>query len=367
MSHLRTFIRCFKSKVVAPVGESGKPKYTAENIRLLKLCLQPQSPTTTNGYLVESNVILDQFSKILDNNISFTVGGVALNTTQATVPKFLHWFEWEKRDLHLFNVVDYSYQIVKLVIPFKIPLFSRSIMVPSGGIFLIGGEDSENGAKKDVYCFDTTTMDVDHSLHPKCPMLNRKFDFTLCYHKGFIYLICGKDSESAVVETCERYDVSRNQWSSIAPINRKRYAASAVSVRETDKIYLFGGRSDYNNNMMEAIEEYSVVRDKWAVIELQTPHEWTPVEVCSSIQVQPNVILIFGGSDANIEDSRQSYLFDSETLKLVKTGPLKKPHVFVSGSFLHGRNVFAVGNEYYMKTRSIHRFSIEKGEWDIVF
>lgn len=372
LDHYKNFKKCFylKQSVNNPselAEQNFQGKLSFEGIKILKQCLQSQEKNTVNGFLIEEKIILDQFSKILSNNINFTIGGHSLNTTSSGVPKFLHWFEWEKRDLHLFNVVDYSYVVIRLVMPFKIPPFSRSIMIPSGEIFMIGGEDPESGAKKEVYSFDVSNMELDHSLHPKSPMPNKKFDFTLCYHKGFIYLICGKDSDSVVVDTCEKYDVSRNQWTSIASINRRRYAASAVAVRETDKIYLFGGRSDYHNNMMEDIEEYNIAQNSWKIIKLSSPNEWTPVEVCSSIQIKSGKILIFGGSDASIEDSRQSYIFDTESFKLEKTNPLRKPHVFVSASFLHGNYVFAVGNEYYVKNRNIHRFNIEKNEWEIVF
>lgn len=365
LEHFRTFKQHFSG--VQSHSAQQPLRFAPEAISALKMCLLSAARTTSNGYLIEEKIILEQFAKVLSNNISFTIGGVSLNTTTPGVAKYLHWFEWEKRDLHLFNVVDYSYQVVKLVIPFKIPPFSRSIMVPSGEIYLIGGEDPETGAKKDVYAFDLANMDHDHGLHPKSPMPHKKFDFTLCHHKGFIYLICGKDSDSAVVDTCERYDIARNQWASIACINRKRYAASAVAVRETDKIYLFGGRSDYHNNMMEDIEEYTIASDVWRVIKLHSVNDWTPVEVCSSVQIRPGTILIFGGSDANIEDSGQSYLFDCETFKLERCNALKKPHVFVSASFLHGSHVFAVGNEYYVKNRNIHRFNIETNQWEIVF
>lgn len=373
LDHFKSFKKVFRppqpvpAAPADPAARPGPVRFSPENIKILKQCLQSTNKTTTNGFVIEDKIILDQFSKILSNNINFTIGGDSLNTTAVGAEKFLHWFEWEKRDLHLFNIVQYSYQVIKLVIPFKIPPFSRSIMVPSGEIFLIGGEDPETGAKKDVYSFDVSNMDLDHSLHPKSPMPVKKFDFTLCYHKGYIYLICGKDSESAVIDTCERYDVARNQWSSIASINKRRYAASAAAVRETDKIYLFGGRSDVNNNMMEDIEEYSISQDVWRIIKLPMPNDWTPVEVCSSIQIKPGVILIFGGSDANIEDSKHSYLFSCDTFRLEKASQLRKPHVFVAASFLHGNHVFAVGNEYYVKNRNIHRFNIEQNEWEIVF
>lgn len=59
-------------------------------------------------------------------------------------------------------------------------------------------------------------------------MPHKKFDFTLCFLDNFIYVICGKDSSSDVVDTCERYNVIDNTWHNIASVKKKRYAASAV-------------------------------------------------------------------------------------------------------------------------------------------
>jgi N-acetylneuraminic acid mutarotase len=340
---------------------------TIDAVNLLKDCIRSRDKNLSNGFCIEEEIIAQEFAKLLNNNISFMMGTQSYNSANRGIAKMLHWFEWEKRELHLFDVIQYSYKSIKLIIPFKIPPFSRSIIIPEGKIFLIGGEDPELGAKKEVYSFNVATMETDHSLQAKCPMPFKKYDFTLCYHKGFIYVICGKDSDSQVIDSCEKYDINRNQWSLIAPINKRRYASSAVVSKETDKIYLFGGRSDHHNMMMDDIEEYDISKNIWRIIKLQVPHEWTPVEVCSTIQIGPGRILIFGGSDASIEDSKYSYVFNTEDYKLEKTFPLKKAHVFVSAPFLHGNHVFAVGNEYYVKTRNIHRFNIDKLEWEIVF
>jgi hypothetical protein len=340
---------------------------TPDSVSLLKDCIRSVERNLANGYCIEDEIITEEFSKLLNNNISFMVGTQSYNSANRGVPKMLHWFEWEKRELHLFDVIQYCYKSIKLIIPFKIPPFSRSIIIPEGKIFLIGGEDPETGAKKEVYSFNFATIETDHSLQAKCSMPFKKYDFTLCYHKGFIYVICGKDSDSQVIDSCEKYDVNRNQWSLIAPINKRRYASSAVIAKEVDKIYLFGGRSDHHNMMMDDIEEYEINKNIWKIIKLKSPHEWTPVEVCSTIQIGPGRILIFGGSDASIEDSKHSYVFNTDDYKLEKTSSLKKAHVFVSAPFLHGNHVFAVGNEYYVKTRNIHRFNIDKLEWEIVF
>lgn len=85
-------------------------------------------------------------------------------------------------------------------------------------------------------------------------------------------------------------------------VNEKRYAASAIAIQEMNKIYLFGGRQD-QNTMNKTIEEYDAVRDKWEVVNIKWPHQWTPVEVCTGIQISPFKLIIFGGTDINVEDS----------------------------------------------------------------
>lgn len=133
-------------------------------------------------------------------------------------------------------------------------------------------------------------MDQNHSLHLKAPMPHKKYDFTISYLKGFIYVISGKVSSSEVVDFCEKYDVERDQWFLIAPVHKKRYAASSVGLRNTNKIYLFGGRTDYNNLMLEEIEEYDADKNEWTIITLQNPSVWNPVEVCAVIQVSEEQI-----------------------------------------------------------------------------
>jgi len=36
-------------------------------------------------------------------------------------------------------------------------------------------------------------------------MPHKKYDFSICYLKNSIYIICGKDSVSEVTDSCEKY------------------------------------------------------------------------------------------------------------------------------------------------------------------
>lgn len=348
------------------VDEIDSSLASEESLGLIRKSILESDTYKTNAFSIEEDIIVRQFEKLLDNSIQMVVDGNSLNSTKEGVPKYLHWFEWEKRELHLFDITENCFQTIKLVTTFKTAAFSRSIILPEGQILLIGGQDTNFGAKKDVYCFDVTRPRTE--LH--CSILEsmpfKKYDFSLCYHDGFVYVICGKDSDTLVVNTCERYDVRNNSWSLMSSVNKKRYAASASVVKETGRIYLFGGRTDYNTQMVSEVEEYWIDKNEWRLLRLSNQEEWIPVEVCSSIQIGEDKILVFGGSDLQIEDSKNSYVFTPSNLRITKTGPLKKPQVFVNSPFVNGNYVYAPGNEYYVKSRNIHRFNIKTMVWDIV-
>lgn len=359
------YIRSFSETV----GElkRKKSKLGQIGLRSLKMLLRSKKSKKSSKVVIEDNMIEKELSKIINNNVSFQPNGLTLNSSLPQHPKILHWFEWEKRDLHLFDVTTYTHRTVRLAIYFKIPPFSRSIMTPEGKIFLMGGEDPEAGPKREVFFCSLQGLNTDLTLHTRAPMLTKRYDFALCQLNGDIYVIAGKDGNGEVIGSVERYDVSKDQWTAIAPVNKRRYAASAVGMAEFEKIYLFGGRSDGGTGMAEEIEEYDLTKDAWKSLKLRGGHIFEPMEVCAAIQVGSGKILVFGGTDSSTEDSERSFLFSPLEGRFEKVGSLKKPHVFVSLPFLHGNNVFAVGNEYHVKNRNIHRFDIEAGSWEILF
>lgn len=142
--------------------------------------------------VIEKDILQTQLAHQLDRHISVFSNRINLNSTSEGIPKYLHWFEWEKKNLHLYDVVNYSHHLIKLIISFKIPVFSRSIMTPQGKIFLMGGEDGE-GAKKSVYSIDINQIESVRTLTLTSNMPSKKIDFSLAYIDNFIYVICGKD------------------------------------------------------------------------------------------------------------------------------------------------------------------------------
>ena len=50
---------------------------------------------------------------------------------------------------------------------FLIPLYSRSIMIPSGVIYLMGGEDAHGVVRSDVYKFNAANYEENTKLEMK--------------------------------------------------------------------------------------------------------------------------------------------------------------------------------------------------------
>jgi len=205
----------FKQKSIEIMN--GNDELSREDIDLVKTYLKYSEKLENNKPVIQELIVneeelIDEVNSALKSNFNFE----NFDTTVPGVPKCLHWFEWGKKKLNLYNIITNTTQIIQLDIHFKIPSFSRSIILPSGLIFLLGGEEPDYNSRKEMYMYDI--LGSDRKLHQKAPMMHKKFDFTLTHLNGFIYVICGKDSNSEVVDTCERYSVEDNQWQSVAPV-----------------------------------------------------------------------------------------------------------------------------------------------------
>jgi hypothetical protein len=174
------------------------------NTNLIKSCISFDKVNVEHGLSIERKLLLRNLKQNLGNNLVMVSPEMDFNTVEPDEPKYLHWFEWGERNLHLFDIINNTSRSIKLINNIKIPNFSRSIVTPKAKIFLLGGEDPEGLPKKEIYQFDLNKLDSDHILEPKALMPHQKYDFTLCYLNGFIYVICGKDTSSEAVNICEK-------------------------------------------------------------------------------------------------------------------------------------------------------------------
>jgi hypothetical protein len=171
---------------------------------LIKSCISFDKVNASYGVSIEQTLLKKKMDQLLSDNMIMSAPQTNFNSVGPDIPKFLHWFEWGERNLHLYDIVENKSRTIKLVNNIRIPNFSRSIVIPQGKIFLLGGEDPEGHPKKEIYQFDLLNLDSEPVLEPKALMPHQKYDFTLCYMNGYIYVICGKDTSSEAVNICEK-------------------------------------------------------------------------------------------------------------------------------------------------------------------
>lgn len=83
----------------------------------------------------------------------------------------IHWFEWENKKLYIYDIIKNYCKNVSLDMAFSVPLYSRSIMVPSGMIYLLGGEDSAGTVRAEVYRYNATQYEENTKLEMRVNML----------------------------------------------------------------------------------------------------------------------------------------------------------------------------------------------------
>ena len=122
---------------------------------------------------------------------------------------------------------------------FEVPLYSRSIAIEKGSIYLIGGYiKRQNLYLKNCYRFD----EIFNQLEKKADMFLPHADHSLCSIESFIYVV-GTFFNNRVYGDCERYDVQKNKWKQIAPLNIPRSGVALCSFKN-QYLFAFGGRVD---------------------------------------------------------------------------------------------------------------------------
>ena len=262
----------------------------------------------------------------------------------------IHRFQWKSRQIHTYNLVNGEIETVLINAGFNIPLFSRSIAIENGDIYLTGGQ------YKPYYLRTTFFFDEgSNTLEKKADMTLPRGDHSLIYIAGYIYAIGSYTNN----KTCERYNVQKNKWAPISSLNIGR-AGAGLCTFDNEYIYAFGGRNG-KRTILNAIECYSIKNDLWRKIEYASKDSWIPCYMGLAHQITENEIMIFGGKSAKTQlVSRESYIYDTSTGEFRDGPPLRNPSSFMNSVCCYEDYLYVFGNDVY-----IHRFSLIDQTWSI--
>ncbi len=265
----------------------------------------------------------------------------------------IHSFQWKSRQIHTYNLMSGELETTLIDTNFNIPLFSRSIAIENGDIYLTGG------LVKPYYLKTTFFLDeASSTLVKKADMNLPRADHSLIYLAGYIYAI-GSYVHNKCNNTCERYDIYKNKWTPIASLNTGRAGVGLCSV-DNSYLYAFGGRNE-QRVILSAIECYNIATDEWKEIEYSQKDNWIPCYMSLAHQISENEILIFGGKSAKTQlVSKESYIYNIEDGEFIDGPPLRNPSSFMNSIISWKNNLYVFGNDVY-----IHRFSLIDKSWSI--
>ena len=131
-----------------------------------------------------------------------------------------------------------------------------------GLLYFIGGRDNFYDTLNLVECYD-----LKNGQWSRCAdMLKRRTLFGVGVVGGYLYAVAGTERISVftpnILQSVERYDPEKNQWSFVAPLNTKRCQLAVVTDNTT--MYAVGGRDEEGD--LATCEVYNSVKSEWSVI-----------------------------------------------------------------------------------------------------
>lgn len=191
----------------------------------------------------------------------------------------------------------------------ELPSYPCTIFTPDLDLYILGGYYQKNRK-----CVNKTyKYDKEEGLVSLASMLDRKMAFGTCYVKGLIYIFGGKkEKEDEILDLCERYSIKSNKWEPIGKMKEKRCSPGVCNFND-EKIYIFFGTKPINKYPcdIDVIEKYNIKKNSWSIIYVKNWLNGFEMSQISCQQINSNQILLFGGvtRTGNPNNSEKTYFF----------------------------------------------------------
>ena len=304
----------------------------------------------------DPNEIIRDFGDMVES--SLRVDFNVKNSFNNYCPQRLHSFQWNQRHAHIFKVKTGQFEKRSVEMDLEIPLYSRSIAIETGIIYLIGGFIKRaNKYLNDCYRYD----ELFNRMEKRSSMHYAHADHALCAIESFIYVV-GTFVNNKVYPYCERYDCQKDKWKVIAPLNVPRSGVALCSFKN-QYLFAFGGRVD-QKSIVDVIEVYDIKKNAWQEITGAAcdKSKWIPGYMSLAYQITDKEIMIFGGKSAlTFQIFDGVFVFDIEKLEVFERGTLVNPCSFMNTPLVFNHTLYAYGNDVF-----VHKYSIPEQKWTCV-
>lgn len=127
---------------------------------------------------------------------------IGMNTFKESSPhKYLHFFLKDENILQYLDLEqgDTSFSSISIDITFKVPEFHKSIAIPNGDLYLLGGSIATNGLKSQkIYKYD-----FEHNTLAYCTSMKYgRSSHSVCFNSKYIYILGGFLNNQVITNRC---------------------------------------------------------------------------------------------------------------------------------------------------------------------
>jgi len=258
------------------------------------------------------------------------------------------------KEIALYNISSGAYNALRFTKDFKVPLNFAVIENKYESTLYITGGWLANKYRGNTYEYNLAAGKVVKKARMKVP--RRSHVGVFCKKP----IVCGGENSEGHLNSCEQFDILKNEWIQIPSLNEKKSYSSAVSLNE-ETVYVFGGYTYIQGiqKMFDTIECLKVEElGQWEVVKLVKKEGWGARQDIGAVQIGTNKILIFGGYADTLK--KDSTIFDTETKTIEPTASLIEGDRFYqrTGKVIND-SVYAMGGN----AENIWVFDIKTKKW----
>jgi hypothetical protein len=268
------------------------------------------------------------------------------------MPQMVYDYDNEHNKLLLFNMELKTTQVIEFGLQFHIPFHHSSVLLGSK-LYFSGGDD--DGYRKD--CFAVSIAKGSVKKLSDINVERRNHAMAAFHIVRTLYIAGGYNKTATVLNSVEKYEVSKGTWVQIAPLIEKRQWPTLCQFN-CSLLYCFAGST------LDTIERLDISNEEqgWALVPLtKKPDNWVGRSACAAIQCSTSGILVFGGCAK--KDVDDVFIFDPQTRALEKLGPMPMPSLYCQDSpVVSGTYIGVIG----WRNQHLYIFDMLKGQWTLV-
>ena len=215
--------------------------------------------------------------------------------------------------LVLYNISSQNEEKVCLSTESEIPSNHGLLLTPSLDILIVGGQYKDGRISNDLYYCSPMNTNPDYEgadlpLIKKSNMNIHRIQHSLCFIENTLFCLGGKNNEKNKLNSCEKYNILEDKWEMIASMNYERVEFGTAIFNNSFIFAFFGNQVDY-------FEKYDIQRNIWEIIKPINSNPCFRGNNVGCIQINPNQILILGGIQEKTTNEVDNEKKENESLK----------------------------------------------------